>query len=113
MDRQQQPPQQPGQPRDPFADNPLFQAAFGHAQKAALDATMQGQDPYRAALQAAQAGVRQAAQPDPSQPGGGNLQKVQQHLMQLHPEMSPDQALAIAHQALPRLVAGGGGQGVT
>jgi hypothetical protein len=109
MDRQQQPPQQPGQPRDPFADNPLFQAAFGHAQKAALDATMQGQDPYRAALQAAQQGVRQAAQPDPSQPGGANLQKIAQHLQQLHPEMSPDQALAVAHQVMPRL---GGGQGM-
>lgn len=109
MDQQQQP-TQPGQARDPYADNPLFQAGYQHAQKAAVDATMRGQDPYQAAYQAAHQGIRQAAQPDPSQPGGGNLQKVQQWLVQ-NKGVDPDQALALAHQILPRLNAGGGGGG--
>lgn len=96
-----------GQPQDPYASNPLFQSAFGAAQQAAVNATMKGQDPYQAALQAAQQGVRQAAQPDPQQPGGANLQKIQQFLQSKG--MDPDTALAVAHQALPRLAQQGGG----
>lgn len=101
------------QQQDPFANNPLFQAALGHAQQAAVDATMRGQDPYQAALQAAQAGVRQAAQPrvgadgQPASPGDGNLVKIQQFL-QAKGE-PPDRALALAHQIMPRLGGGGGG----
>jgi hypothetical protein len=100
--------------RDPYANNPLFQAGLQAARDAVMAAGQSGQDPMEAARQAARQAVGQAAQPQrgpdgaPASPGDANVQTIADWL-QKNKGLPPDQALAVAHAALPKLTGGPGG----